>query len=155
MKDNILEAKEILAKYKQEHLLDFFDEISEDEKQKLINQILNIDFEKILNLYSTSMQDESSDDIQISPLPHIEKDKLTDKELNSYIRLGEALIKSNQIAVVTMAGGQGTRLGYKGPKGTYVLGTGNHVVAVVNGDYYDMWDSGDEIPAYVWYKKEV
>lgn len=36
-------------------------------------------------------------------------------------------------------------------RGTYVLGTGNHVVAVVNGDYYDTWDSGNEIPVYVWY----
>ena len=34
------------------------------------------------------------------------------------------------------------------PKGIYVVATGSHVVAVVNGDYYDSWDSGDEIVAY-------
>lgn len=34
------------------------------------------------------------------------------------------------------------------PDGVYVLGTGTHAVAVVNGDYYDSWDSGDEIPVY-------
>lgn len=34
------------------------------------------------------------------------------------------------------------------PKGTFVVGTGTHVVAVVDGDYYDAWDSGDEIPVY-------
>lgn len=39
------------------------------------------------------------------------------------------------------------------PKGVYVLGTGSHVVAVVDGDYYDAWDSGDEIPAYAWRKE--
>lgn len=39
------------------------------------------------------------------------------------------------------------------PKGVFVLGTGSHVVAVVNGNYYDTWDSGDEVPQYVWYKK--
>lgn len=33
-------------------------------------------------------------------------------------------------------------------EGVYVLGTGTHAVAVVNGDYYDSWDSGDEIPIY-------
>lgn len=38
-------------------------------------------------------------------------------------------------------------------KGVFVLGTGSHVVAVVNGNYYDTWDSGDEVPQYVWYKK--
>lgn len=32
--------------------------------------------------------------------------------------------------------------------GVYVLGTGTHAVAVVDGDYYDTWDSGDEIPIY-------
>ena len=34
--------------------------------------------------------------------------------------------------------------------GKYLLATGSHVVAVVNGKYYDAWDSGDEIPIYFW-----
>lgn len=38
-------------------------------------------------------------------------------------------------------------------KGVYVLGTGGHVVTVVDGDYYDAWDSGKLIPAYYWYLK--
>ncbi len=38
-------------------------------------------------------------------------------------------------------------------EGRYVVGTGTHVVAIVNGDFYDSWDSGDEIVAYAW-KKE-
>lgn len=32
------------------------------------------------------------------------------------------------------------------PKGKFVLVTGNHVVTAINGDYYDTWDSGDEVP---------
>lgn len=40
------------------------------------------------------------------------------------------------------------------PKGTYVLGTGSHLVTVVDGNYYDAWDSGDEIPAYAWRKEK-
>jgi hypothetical protein len=36
------------------------------------------------------------------------------------------------------------------PKGEYILATGSHVVAVVDGDYYDSWDSGDEVPIYYW-----
>ena len=39
------------------------------------------------------------------------------------------------------------------PEGLYVLGIGNHVVTVKNGDYYDTWDSGEEIPIY-YYRKE-
>jgi len=37
-------------------------------------------------------------------------------------------------------------------EGRYVVGTGSHVVAVVNGDYYDTWDSGEEKPMYFWRK---
>lgn len=39
------------------------------------------------------------------------------------------------------------------PRGVYVLGTGTHVIAVINGDYYDIWDSGDEIPLYYFTKE--
>ena len=38
-------------------------------------------------------------------------------------------------------------------KGKYLLATGEHVVAVVNGDYYDAWNSGDEVPIYYWRKE--
>lgn len=34
--------------------------------------------------------------------------------------------------------------------GVYILGTGTHVIAVINGDYWDAWDSGREIPTYYW-----
>lgn len=38
------------------------------------------------------------------------------------------------------------------PKGTYVLATGTHVVTVIDGEYYDTWDSGDEVPVYYFEK---
>ncbi len=41
------------------------------------------------------------------------------------------------------------------PYGIYVLGFGGHVATVVDGDLYDSWDSSQEIPVYVWFKKEV
>ena len=34
--------------------------------------------------------------------------------------------------------------------GTYIIGTGSHAVAVINGDYFDSWDSGEEIPSFFW-----
>ena len=40
------------------------------------------------------------------------------------------------------------------PKGTFVLGTGSHVVAVKDGAIYDSWDSSKEIPQYYWWRKE-
>lgn len=37
---------------------------------------------------------------------------------------------------------------YDHPIGTYILGTGEHVVCIKNGNYFDSWDSGNEIPIY-------
>lgn len=39
------------------------------------------------------------------------------------------------------------------PYGTFLLATGTHVVTVIDGDYYDTWDSGDEIPIHFWKKR--
>lgn len=39
-------------------------------------------------------------------------------------------------------------------KGSYLLAISGHVVAVVDGDYYDSWDSGKEVPVYYWKKGE-
>lgn len=38
------------------------------------------------------------------------------------------------------------------PHGRYLLSVDSHVVAVINGNYYDTWDSGDKVPIY-YYKK--
>lgn len=38
------------------------------------------------------------------------------------------------------------------PEGSYLVATGTHVLAVIDGDYYDTWDSGDEIPIYYFTK---
>lgn len=40
------------------------------------------------------------------------------------------------------------------PRGVFILGTGSHVVTVIDGNYYDTWDSGDETPVYYWTKGE-
>lgn len=40
------------------------------------------------------------------------------------------------------------------PKGSFLLATGTHVVAVIDGNYYDSWDSGNEVPIYFFKRKE-
>lgn len=39
------------------------------------------------------------------------------------------------------------------PKGVFVLGLGGHVVTLVDGDWYDVFNSGEEVPQYYWYRK--
>ena len=36
------------------------------------------------------------------------------------------------------------------PEGRYILGTGKHVIAVIDGNYYDTWDSGNEYAVFYW-----
>jgi len=39
------------------------------------------------------------------------------------------------------------------PQGTYILALSGHVVTVIDGDWYDTWDSGNEIPIYYWIRE--
>lgn len=39
------------------------------------------------------------------------------------------------------------------PNGEFIVATGSHVVAVIDGDYYDAWDSGNKTPIYYWQKE--
>lgn len=42
---------------------------------------------------------------------------------------------------------------YDYPRGKYLLSLGTHVVAVEDGNYFDTWDSGDEVPLFYWRKE--
>ena len=58
---------------------------------------------------------------KIEHIKYSNKYKLSEEQTEEYTKLGENVIKNKKYAVVTMAGGQGTRLGHKGPKGTFKL----------------------------------
>lgn len=115
---------EIVKKYNQEHLLKYIDLISTDEgKKDLISDIEKIDFERLKQLYSLSNQN-FKNTMKTVMLEHIrvfDKDRFSYEENKEILKIGEDIIANNQYAVVTMAGGQGTRLGHKGPKGTFIL----------------------------------
>lgn len=114
-------AKELLKKYKQEQLLKCYDKLIESKKEELLNQILNIDFEHMQQLYEETKIKKDFQDFKIEPLTYIDKQKISKDEKESYESAGIKAIKSRKYAVVTMAGGQGTRLGHNGPKGTFEL----------------------------------
>lgn len=114
-------AKGILTKYGQEHLLNFYDELNKEQKELLLDQICHIDFKQILNLYEASKKDEVIPHHVIEPLEYTVKNQLTKTDIAYYEEIGKHAIMQNKCAVVTLAGGQGTRLGYHGPKGTFEL----------------------------------
>ena len=121
MNEKFKKVNDILLKYDQPHLLDFYSELSPANQEKLLTQIENIDFKEIFNLYDNSMKNEEISLSDISPLVYYEKNKFEKKDIDYYTNIGNNIISSNSFAVVTLAGGQGSRLGYKGPKGTYML----------------------------------
>ena len=114
-------ANSILEKYHQEHLLNFYNELNNEQKTLLVNQICSINFQQIFDLYEASKTDEVIPLNLIEPLAYTIKSKLTKDQIDYYENIGNTIIKNNEFAVVTLAGGQGTRLGYKGQKGTFEL----------------------------------
>ena len=107
-------------------MLNFYEKLDEEKKQKLIKQITKIDFEQISNLYENTKKKIEFNDAKIEPINYFDKSKMSKEEISEYEKIGSEIIRKEKYAVVTMAGGQGTRLGHKGPKGTFDIGLDSH-----------------------------
>lgn len=112
-----------LKKYNQEHILKY--NLNDHQQEELEKQIENIDFEQLKSLYESTKKEKCIEEKKIEHIPYTDKTKLTKEEQLSLFEIGEQVIKQGHYAVITMAGGQGTRLGHNGPKGTYALDTVN------------------------------
>ena len=121
-------VKEILRKNGQEQLLVCYDKLDNEGKEKLLDQILNIDFEQIKKLYENTKNNKNinSNDDLIEPIDYVDESKLSPEDYKKYKEVGDNIIKEKRLAVLTLAGGQGTRLGYKGPKGKFDIGLDSH-----------------------------
>ncbi len=115
-----------LEKYGQQHIIDAYDRANDETKKILEEQIERINLEQVNELFKTTKNEVSFENDLIESIPYIEKQKLSEEEYNKYLKLGEESIKKGEYAVVTMAGGQGTRLGHSGPKGTFDIGLDSH-----------------------------
>lgn len=122
MVEKYKKAIDVLEKYNQKHVLKNFEKLEEKKKEKLLEQILSIDFEQIQQLYESTKKQINFVNEKIEPIEYVDKTVLSSDILDKYNKLGEKEIKDGKYAVVTMAGGQGTRLGHSGPKGTFKLG---------------------------------
>lgn len=117
-------AIELTKKYGQEHLLQYFGELSNEEKQNLLQEIDEIDFELINDLYENNVNghiEEESEEIE--PMEQSkELSSMIEEEKIKYYDIGIEAIKKGEVGALVVAGGQGTRLGHNGPKGTYHIG---------------------------------
>lgn len=112
---------EILKTYDQEHLLTNYNNMNFEEKERLLGEIEKVDFDLMKKLYEETKKGVNFSDDKIESIQCTDKSKLSKQEHQRLDNLGSKKIKEGKLAVVTMAGGQGTRLGHNGPKGTYNL----------------------------------
>ena len=115
MENNLGEIKAILKKYGQEHLLNNYEKLDDVHKKKLLEQISEIDFELAKSLYENTKKEIKNNKDEITPIDYLDKFKLGDK-FKYYEEIGKKAIKNGELAAVTMAGGQGTRLRTLWPK---------------------------------------
>lgn len=124
MDKELEKVQEKLKKYNQEHLLNGYEKLSDTKKQILLEQINNLDFEQILELYENTKKEINFENTKITHMEYVDKSKLSNEEYDKYYKLGCKIIENGKYAVLTMAGGQGTRLGHTAPKGTFKIGGG-------------------------------
>lgn len=125
MEKNLEEIKEILKKYHQEHLLGQWEELEENVRKQLLEQLEKIDFALMNSLYEKTKKDLKEKQDKFEPIEYMDKYKLNEN-YKYYENIGKKALENGELAVVTMAGGQGTRLGHKGPKGTFDMGLDSH-----------------------------
>jgi UDP-N-acetylglucosamine/UDP-N-acetylgalactosamine diphosphorylase len=124
---------EQLKQYGQEHLLTFWDSLTEPERKEFAVQIESIDFSQIAGLYehrndpaeSLTLADRASDP------PAYKFSTVTDStpcrprksvSVQDAVEAGKEALRKKKVGAVLVAGGQGTRLGFPHPKGMYPIG---------------------------------
>lgn len=120
----MIDLEEKLKKYNQEQIIVEIEKMNKEEQEKIAKQIEEIDFDEVQKLYKLTKENHVTNNGKIEPINYIDLEKISEEEKEEAKKIGENIIKKNEFAVVTMAGGQGTRLGWKGPKGTYKLDIG-------------------------------
>lgn len=127
MESNFEKVRKILKKYNQTHILAYFKNASEEQKQKLIEQILRIDFEELEELYYLAKKEIEIDVSKLEPIDVVIPERLPKEVLDEYIEIGEEIVKSQKLAVVILAG-RTTELGfgYDKPKGALKLDIGEN-----------------------------
>ncbi|KAJ5734144.1 hypothetical protein N7493_002930 [Penicillium malachiteum] len=112
----------------QGHVFAFADELSTDEKTQLFHQILSTEPSWINKLADESINPKPKTEqaaAVLEPLPESVTASIIDSDpadLKSWFDIGLKEVSLNRVAVVLMAGGQGTRLGSSAPKGCYDIG---------------------------------
>ena len=110
--------RERLQRYRQEHILTWWERFEIEQRRNLLRDLDRINFEELQAMYARRKQkDTLPERHRIKPLPHPEiGDRGVLKEI------GESAIYEGRVAYLVVAGGMGTRLGFDQPKGIFPIG---------------------------------
>jgi len=117
---------ERLSKVGQEHLLKFWDELTLDQQEQLVRDIEELNLNELKHYFDRATASLSDNGIKLDdclqPIPEtkvVSIKRTAEERLNAYRDEGLRQISQGHVAVLLMAGGQGTRLGFAHPKGMY------------------------------------
>lgn len=124
---NLQQLEEKLQQIKQQHLLQFYPSFSDEQKERFLAHLHNLDLEEAVNLFNRSqLQPNTTQDVlEIKPIPPSQfesEQRCNEHTLNKYRATGLEAVSRGEVGVLLMAGGQGTRLGVTYPKGMYPIG---------------------------------
>ncbi|MBL7214329.1 MAG: UDPGP type 1 family protein [Phycisphaerae bacterium] len=110
----------------QSHILQFQDKINPEQGLSLLNQVKNLDFSRIPTWVEKYVLNDGSLKVpeHFDPAPSWPPVPKTAEQAEKYakaVQIGENLIRQGKVAGFVVAGGQGTRLGFDGPKGNYPI----------------------------------
>ncbi|MBN2181382.1 MAG: UDPGP type 1 family protein [Sedimentisphaerales bacterium] len=119
-------TEKLLKTYGQQHLLSFWPELDSAQKTAILAQIRQLDFEKIqdwiakyvINYEPFALKADLIAASSYAPEP---VDSQNRQKYAEAVELGKKLISRGKVAAFVVAGGQGTRLGFDGPKGNFPI----------------------------------
>ncbi|OMF27620.1 UDP-N-acetylglucosamine pyrophosphorylase [Paenibacillus sp. FSL H8-0548] len=123
MEQHISHVKNKLRAYHQEHLLERLDGLPEAARMKLSAQIEHMELDQLFAAIEKYKQAASSSSgAHITPIAYVDWERYEEQEKQAFTERGWELLRAGAVGVVVVAGGNGSRLGHDGPKGTCDIG---------------------------------
>lgn len=123
----LAETRQRLAAVGQDHVLKFYDRLTPDRQRSLLDQVGSLDLVALPRLVETYVRHKPAAALPagVEPAPYYPVDPARSGtgagswDRGAMKRTGEDLIRRGKVAAFVVAGGQGSRLGFEGPKGCY------------------------------------
>jgi UDP-N-acetylglucosamine/UDP-N-acetylgalactosamine diphosphorylase len=113
-----------LSEHGQEHLLRWWTDLDDNARTRLLAEVEAIDLDELDTLFHQLVHEEAAlsptrvGPVEVDRLPRTDGERVARRHVAA---IGEAALDAGEVAVIIVAGGSGTRLGFEGPKGTYPI----------------------------------